>query len=97
MVMLSGIWTDSPWGNNVDPDQTTPRGQSDKGLQCKQFIPEFRKTTVIIAKILLAHLSQRLIGELIGNSWSGVNPSLTISNIFSKTGSKPNFMWSLLG
>ena len=35
----------------------------------------------------LAHLSQRLIGELIGYSWSGVRPlSLTISNIFfSKT------------
>ena len=33
----------------------------------------------------LAHLSQRLIGELTGNSWSGVRPSLTISNIFSKT------------
>ena len=31
----------------------------------------------------LAHLSQRLIGELIGCSWSGVRPSsLTISNIF---------------
>ena len=43
---------------------------------------------------LLANLSQRLIGELIGYSWSGVRPasvrhpllSLTISNIFfSKT------------
>ena len=40
----------------------------------------------------LAHLSQRLIGELIGYSWSGVRPSasvgvvrrpsLTISNVF---------------
>ena len=37
----------------------------------------------------LAHLSQRLIGELIGYSWSGVRPSVrrrtsspTISNIF---------------
>ena len=41
--------------------------------------------------MLLAHLSQRLIGELIGYSWSGVRssvvrPSSTISNIFfSKT------------
>ena len=40
--------------------------------------------------IFLAHLSRRLIGELIGYSWSGVRPSvhrpsLTISNIFSKT------------
>ena len=44
----------------------------------------------------LAHLSQRLIGELIGYSWSGVRPSsvrrpsvvrlsLTISNFFSET------------
>ena len=34
----------------------------------------------------LAHLSQRLIGELIEYSWSGVRPSsLTILNIFSKT------------
>ena len=34
--------------------------------------------------ILLAHLSQRLIGELIGYPWSGVRrrPS-TISNVFS--------------
>ena len=47
--------------------------------------------------VFLAHLSHRLIGELIGYSWSGVRPSsvrrppsvrpsLTISNIFfSKT------------
>ena len=46
--------------------------------------------------MFLAHLSQRLIGELIGYSWSGVRPSssvgvvrrpsLTISNVFfSKT------------
>ena len=47
MVMLSGIWTVSP----------TPRGQSDTGLQCKQFIPEFRKMTVIIAKILFDKVS----------------------------------------
>ena len=44
-------------------------------------------------QIYLAHLSQRRICELIGNSWSGVRPSssvrpssITISNIFlSKT------------
>ena len=42
-----------------------------------------------VLRILLAHLSQRLIGELIGYSWSGVrrrqssvHPS-TISNVFS--------------
>ena len=40
---------------------------------------------------LLAHLSRRLTGELIGYRWSGVRPSssivrpFTFSNIFSKT------------
>ena len=29
-------------------------------------------------KCLLAHLSQRLIGELIGYSWSGVHPSVGV-------------------
>ena len=39
----------------------------------------------LCAPLLLAHLSQRLIGELIGYPWSGVlrrRPS-TISNVFS--------------
>ena len=37
----------------------------------------------VMRQLLLTHLSQRLIGELIGYSWSGVRPSsLTISNIF---------------
>ena len=42
---------------------------------------------------ILAQLSQRLIGELIGYSWSGVRPSSVVvrrkqcSNIFSKTAS----------
>ena len=31
-----------------------------------------------ISAILLAHLSQRLIGELIGYSWSGVRPSSVV-------------------
>ena len=30
---------------------------------------------------LLAHLSQRLIGELIGYSWSGVRPSASASSV----------------
>ena len=30
--------------------------------------------------ILLAHLSQRLIGELIGYPWSGVRPSSVVHN-----------------
>ena len=59
----------------------------------------------------LAHLSQRLIGELIGYSWSGVRPSSVVrrpSSVRRKQfqtssspkplgRSKPNFMWSLLG
>ena len=56
---------------------------------------------------LLAHLSRRLIGELIGYSWSGVRPSVrrtSSSSTFQTSSSpkphgrsKPNFMWSLLG
>ena len=59
----------------------------------------------------LAHLSQRLIGELIGYPWSGVRPSAssvrpsvvrrkqfqTSSSQKPLGRSKPNFMWSLLG
>ena len=33
-----------------------------------------------LVETFLAHLSRRLIGELIGYSWSGVRPSSTISN-----------------
>ena len=32
----------------------------------------------------LAHLSQRLIGELIGYSWSGVRPSSSVVNNFKR-------------
>ena len=32
---------------------------------------------------LLAHLSRRLLGELIGYSWSGVRPSVRPSSTFS--------------
>ena len=51
---------------------------------------------------ILAHLSQRLIGELIGYSWSGVSPSSVRRKQFQTSPkplarSKPNFMWSLLG
>ena len=56
---------------------------------------------------LLAHLSQRLIGELIGYPWSGVrrlSPSSGVRPQFQMSSplkplcqSKPNFMWSLLG
>ena len=38
---------------------------------------------------LLAHLSRRLIGELIVYPWSGVHPSI-ISNISSSETARPN-------
>ena len=58
---------------------------------------------------LLAHLSRRLIGELIVYQWSGVRrPSVRPSSVVVHNAqrssspkplgrSKPNFMWSLLG
>ena len=65
---------------------------------------------VIFSDILLAHLSQRLIGELIGYPWSGVRrpsavrpsssvrPQFQTSSFLKPLGqSKPNFMWSLVG
>ena len=51
--------------------------------------------------LFLAHLNQRLIGELIGYSWPGVRPS-SVHNAQRSSSpkpparSKPNFMWSLL-
>ena len=51
----------------------------------------------------LAHLSRRLIGELIDYQWSVLRPSVVVHNAqrsFSLkplVPSKPNFMWSLLG
>ena len=58
--------------------------------------------------VFLAHLSRRLIGELIGYPWSGVRPSVvcrpsSVHNAQRSSSpkplgqSKPNFMWSLLG
>ena len=47
----------------------------------------------------LAHLSQWLIGELIGYPWSGIRrPQFQTSSPLKPLGkSKPNFIWSLLG
>ena len=56
--------------------------------------------------LFLAHLSQRLIGELIVYSCSGVRPSVVVrrrpqfqasSSPKPLARSKANFMWSLLG
>ena len=61
---------------------------------------------IIIIMTLLAHLSRRLIGELIVYPWSGVRrrrPSSVAHNAQTSSSqkplgrSKPNFMWSLLG
>ena len=38
---------------------------------------------------LLAHLSQRLIGELIGYSWSGVRPLSSVHNAQRSSSPKP--------
>ena len=50
-------------------------------------------------QLFLAHLSQRLIGELIGYSWSksSVRPQFQTSSLKPLDQSKPNSMWSLLG
>ena len=70
----------------------------------------FRHTLHIYLFIyLLAHLSRRLIGELIVYQWSGVRrPSVVRPSVVAHNAqrysspkplvrSKPNFMWSLLG
>ena len=57
-----------------------------------------------VVKLFLAHLSQRLIGELIVYPASGVRrQSSVVHNAKTSSSqkplgrSKPNFMWSLLG
>ena len=40
------------------------------------FYTAINERTILHENLLLAHLSQRLIGELIGYSWSGVRPSV---------------------
>ena len=42
----------------------------------KTLLSRHGTTKVLIALVFLVHLSQRLIGELIGYSWSGVRPSV---------------------
>ena len=59
------------------------------------------------SNVLLAHLSRRLTGELIGYPWIRrpssssvvvVRPHFQTSSALKPLGqSKPNFMWSLLG
>ena len=76
----------------------------------KWILVNFEGTSLNFSMIfpLLAHLSQRLIGELIGYPWSGVRPSVrrrpsSVHNAQTSSSQKPlgrskqNFMWSLLG
>ena len=78
-----------------------------KKIDHKYFLFTFYKmyASINFIRCFLAHLSQRLIGELIGYSWSGVRPSSssvrrkqfqTSSSPKPLGRSKPNFMWSLL-
>ena len=75
-----------------------------QAAQCSYFSYFFSKFPIysyILSKsIFLAHLSQRLTGELIGYPW--IRPSVrshcqTSSPLKPLGQSKPNFMWSLLG
>ena len=43
---------------------------------------------ILYFHILLAHLSRRLIGELIGYSWSGVRPSVVLPSVIRSQCSK---------
>ena len=60
---------------------------------------------LIKSEALLAHLSRRLIGELIVYPWSGVRrmSSVVVHNAQTSSSqkplgrTKPNFMWRLLG
>ena len=58
-----------------------------------------------VAVVFLAHLSRRLIGELIVYPWSGVRRRRPLSSVVHNAQtssqkplgrSKPNFLWSLL-
>ena len=60
---------------------------------------------LVYSNVLLAYMSRRLIGELIGYSWSGVRPSSVVVVVHNAQRSSPKplgqskskFMWSLLG
>ena len=93
-ISLSIIHIDFP---KID-DSTAPKLSTTDTL--------FRHHSIFIYLFiyLLAHLSQRLIGELIVYQWSGVcRPSVVVHNAQRSSSpkplvrSKPNFMWSLLG
>ena len=76
--------------------------ETNKQLQCDKFDKLALKC---IHMEFLAHLSRRLIGELIGNPCSGVRHGRRRSCQQFQTSSPwkpldqlmPNFMWSLLG
>ena len=54
-------------------------------IQClERPVNWFSLTFCILMQVFLAHLSQRLIGELIGYPWSGVRPSSSVVNNFKR-------------
>ena len=84
-------------------DSVSAIANATASLACK-----YRETKQISEKyVLLAHLSQRLIGELIVYPWSGVRRTSSVVGVVHNAQtsssqkplgrSKPNFMWSLLG
>ena len=81
LIPLTNICPLGPWITNMQYGYDQPRGFEAENVWKKSHIqsPKRNKTW------FLAHLSQRLIGELIGYPWSVVRrrrPS-TISNVFS--------------
>ena len=70
----------------IKPNSTFDLAQSDKYRNVMRMSCQIRMTMVHdivrictrIWRVFLAHLSQRLIGELIGYSWSGVRPSSVV-------------------
>ena len=74
-----------------------------QGQLTPKTVVQFRRNSNS-SKLLLAHLSRRLTGELIGYPWirrrrpSVVRSHFQTSSSLKPLGkSKPNFMWSLLG
>ena len=84
------------------PDATT-------GFLWQQWVYNVKNGVITFARTFLAHLSIRLIGELLGYSRSSLHPSIVIcpsvivNNVQTYSSLKqlawwqPNFMWSLLG
>ena len=71
----------------IRPDATTGSHGNTEGYNVKNGF-------ITIARTFLAHLSRRLIGELLGYSWSGVHPSIVfcpfvVHNVQTSSSLKP--------